>query len=73
MPLKITYYVHGTTTDNENGLATGWLPGELSELGREQAIKLGQTVADQKFDAVFCSDLKRTVDSARLGFYEIKN
>lgn len=27
MPLKITYFVHGTTTDNEQGLATGWLPG----------------------------------------------
>lgn len=60
--------MHGTTTDNEQGLATGWLPGELSELGREQAAKLGELVADQKFDAVFCSDLKRAVDSAELGF-----
>jgi broad specificity phosphatase PhoE len=40
MSLKITYFVHGTTTDNENDLATGWLPGELSELGKEQAINL---------------------------------
>jgi hypothetical protein len=24
--LKITYFVHGTTTDNEKGLATGWAP-----------------------------------------------
>jgi len=68
MPLKITYFVHGTTTDNEHGLATGWLPGKLSELGKEQAIKLGQLVADRKFDAMFCSDLKRAVDSTRLGF-----
>jgi len=62
--------VHGTTTDNEKGLATGWSPGELSELGKEQAIKLGQLVADHNFDAVFCSDLKRAVDSARLGFVD---
>lgn len=27
MSVKITYFVHGTTTDNENGIATGWAPG----------------------------------------------
>lgn len=68
MAVKITYFVHGTTTDNEKDLATGWLPGELSAKGREQAIKLGELTADRKFDVVFCSDLKRAVDSAELGF-----
>lgn len=68
MPLKITYFVHGTTTDNEHGLATGWLPGKLSEFGKEQAINLGRLVAKENFDVVFCSDLKRAVDSAQLGF-----
>lgn len=38
MSTKITYFVHGTTTDNEQDLATGWLPGELSGKGIEQAI-----------------------------------
>lgn len=74
MSLKITYFVHGTTIDNENGLATGWLPGELSELGREQAINLGTIVVNQKYDAMFCSDLHRAVESVELGFgnkYEI--
>ncbi|MBS3140402.1 hypothetical protein J4479_05360 [Candidatus Woesearchaeota archaeon] len=33
MAAKITYFVHGTTTDNEQDLATGWLPGELSGCG----------------------------------------
>jgi quercetin dioxygenase-like cupin family protein len=37
MSVKITYFVHGTTTDNEADLATGWLPGKLSEIGRQQA------------------------------------
>ncbi len=64
----ITYFVHGTTTDNENDIATGCLPGELSELGVQQAKDLGQLVADQQFDVVFCSDLKRSVESAELGF-----
>lgn len=66
--VAITYFVHGTTTDNEQKLATGWLPGELSPAGREQAKTLGDQVADQTFDIVFCSDLKRAVDSAQLGF-----
>lgn len=66
--VAITYFVHGTTTDNEQKLATGWLPGELSQVGREQAKKLGEQVADQIFDVVFCSDLQRAIDSARLGF-----
>lgn len=66
--IKITYFVHGTTTDNEKEISTGWLPGELSETGLQQAKELGGIVADKHFDAVFCSDLKRAVDSANLGF-----
>lgn len=68
MSVKITYFVHGTTTDNEKDLPTGWLPGELSELGIKQAKELGNLVSDKNFDVVFCSDLKRAVDSAELGF-----
>ncbi|HSX17482.1 MAG TPA: histidine phosphatase family protein [Patescibacteria group bacterium] len=66
--VTITYFVHGTTTDNEDELATGWLPGELSATGIEQSKQLGQQVSGQKFDIVFCSDLKRAVDSAQLAF-----
>jgi broad specificity phosphatase PhoE len=66
--VTITYFVHGTTTDNEQHLATGWLPGKLSPTGREQAKKLGEQVANQKFDIIFCSDLQRAIDSAKLGF-----
>ncbi len=66
--VKITYFVHGTTTDNENGILTGWLPGKLSELGKEQSIKLKELIRGRKFDVVFCSDLKRAVDSAKLAF-----
>jgi broad specificity phosphatase PhoE len=68
MSVEITYFVHGTTTDNEQDGATGWLPGELSEVGKQQAEDLGRLVAHEHFDALFCSDLKRAVDSARLGF-----
>lgn len=66
--VNITYFVHGTTTDNERGIATGWSPGELSKLGKEQSIRLRGLVKNKKFDMVFCSDLKRAIDSAKLTF-----
>ena len=68
MSVNITYFVHGTTTDNEKNLATGWNPGKLSELGKQQSKRLGQLVANLRFNLVFCSDLKRAVDSAKLAF-----
>jgi broad specificity phosphatase PhoE len=66
--VNITYFVHGTTTDNEKGIATGWSPGKLSKLGIKQSIELGKLIKNKKFDVVFCSDLKRAVDSAKLMF-----
>lgn len=68
MAVLITYFVHGTTTDNENGIATGWNPGELSDIGRKQSADLKNMIKEKKFDTVFCSDLKRAVDSAELTF-----
>ncbi len=72
MAVKITYFVHGTTTDNEKNLATGWAPGKLSDAGIKQAKELGKFVSGKHFDVVFCSDLKRAVDSAKLGFDNYK-
>lgn len=66
--VNITYFVHGTTSDNEQHIATGWSPGELSELGKKQSIELRELINDKRFDIVFCSDLKRAVDSAKLTF-----
>jgi len=66
--MKITYFVHGTTTNNEKGKATGWLPGKLSPAGIEQAKQLPKLIKDNSFECVYSSDLKRAVDSAQLGF-----
>lgn len=66
--VHLTYFVHGTTTDNERGLATGWLPGELSEEGRAQAAELGRHIAGKQFDVVIASDLRRAVDTAHIVF-----
>jgi len=68
MTVKITYFVHGTTVDNENEMSSGWNDVELSELGIKQATQLRAQTKDHKFDVVFCSDLKRAVDSALLAF-----
>lgn len=66
--ITITYFVHGTTVDNEQQIATGWAPGELSKLGIQQARELGNQTKSMHFDVVFCSDLKRAIDSADLAF-----
>ncbi len=66
MSVKITYFVHGTTTDNENHISSGWFDVELSELGVQQSRDLAEQTKDKHFDVVFCSDLKRAVDSANL-------
>lgn len=74
MSVSITYFVHGTTTDNEKHISSGWKDVELSQLGIEQSIKLKDQTKEKKFDIVFCSDLKRAQESAKLawdGVYEI--
>lgn len=68
MSVEITYFVHGTTTDNENNISSGWRDVDLSLKGVEQSIVLKGQVKGKKFDAVFCSDLKRAVHSAELTF-----
>ena len=67
--IEITYFVHGTTQDNTEKKSTGWMPGELTEKGIQQGIDLAHTIKDDYFDVVFCSDLKRAIESAKLNFY----
>jgi len=50
--LELVYETHSTTLDNEAGIATGWLPGELSETGRRQARELGERRRDDGIAAV---------------------
>ncbi|MCT9934953.1 histidine phosphatase family protein [Planotetraspora sp. A-T 1434] len=62
------YETHSTTTDNEAGIATGWLAGELSPRGREEAGELGARRRDDGLAAVFTSDLQRSVQTAEIAF-----
>jgi broad specificity phosphatase PhoE len=66
--LELVYETHSTTIDNETGIATGWLPGRLSETGREHARALGERRRDDGLAVVFTSDLARAVETAAIAF-----
>jgi broad specificity phosphatase PhoE len=68
LSLELVYETHSITLDNERGLATGWLDGELSERGRDEARKLGERRRDERIAAVYSSDLGRAVDTASIAF-----
>ena len=68
MVVSVVFETHSTTVDNERGVATGWLPGELSERGRSQAAELGRRRRGDGLAAVFCSDLARAEQTARVAF-----
>ena len=66
MSVRITYFVHGTTTDNEKDLSSGWNDVALSELGIQQSKELTEKTKALHFDTVFTSDLSRAINSAKL-------
>jgi alpha-ribazole phosphatase/probable phosphoglycerate mutase len=66
--IEIVFETHSTTTDNERWVASGWLDGQLSPLGRRQAKELGERRADDELVAVFSSDLARAAETARIAF-----
>jgi broad specificity phosphatase PhoE len=68
MPIHIVYETHATTTDNEAGIATGWLPGTLSNAGRRNAAELGERRRDDGIDAIYVSDLERALETVRIAF-----
>ena len=68
MAVRIIYETHATSTDNEDGIASGWLPGQLSEHGRREAGELGERRRHDGLAAVFCADLGRAVETADIAF-----
>ncbi len=67
MGTRIVFETHSITDDNERGVATGWLPGRLSQDGRRLAVELGRRRRDD-VEAVFTSDLRRAVETAELAY-----
>ncbi len=66
--VTIIFESHATSLDNEADLASGIYDVELSDLGRKQAQELGERYKNENFDAIFCSDLKRSYNTGEIAF-----
>ncbi len=66
--VTIVFEAHSTSLDNEAHLASGHNDVELSELGKRQAKELSERYENEKFDAIFCSDLQRSYQTAETAF-----
>ncbi|MFJ8063687.1 histidine phosphatase family protein [Psychrobacillus sp. NPDC096426] len=64
----LTLYItrHGETVWNTQKRMQGWSDSELTENGICNAISLGNTLKEVKFDAIYTSPSKRTVSTANL-------
>lgn len=68
MALQLVFETHAITTDNEAGIATGWLPGELSERGHATAADLGRRRRNDGIAVIYVSDLRRALQTAEIAF-----
>ena len=57
---------HGETVDNANQIMQGQTQGELNENGIRQALEVSEAWKDRPIDVVIASDLKRSIDTARI-------
>ena len=64
---KINIYLvrHGQTYYNIYNKLQGWSNSPLTDQGYQDAEKAGQRLKDVHFDAAFCSDLTRAVETAQ--------
>lgn len=65
--MKKTIYVvrHGQTEYNKKGLVQGRrIDAPLDETGKKQALELAQWFSDKHLDAIHCSSLQRTYQTA---------
>src|SRR5690606_24497129 len=63
--MKITAVRHGQTTGNINKIVESRVGGVLTDRGIEQAIALANTLKNETFNTVYCSDLQRCQDTAK--------
>ena len=66
--IVIAARAHGQTSDNEAGIRSGWRDPGLTDEGRRQAKQQGLLHANEEFDVIFSSDLRRTYETALLMF-----
>src|SRR6266536_4063808 len=68
MAVQLVYETHSISVDNERGIATRQLQGELSAEGRRLAGELGERRREDGIACVFTSDLRRAVETAEIAF-----
>ena len=64
MPQKIILVRHGETEDNKARRFQGWKDTPLNIAGHEQAKKVAERLRGEHIDALYTSDLSRTVETA---------
>lgn len=64
MKTRILLIRHGATAFSDQDRFAGSVDIELSEKGRELARRLAERLAKAKIDAFYCSDMKRTMETA---------
>lgn len=66
MPRKIILIRHAETDFNYHGRWQGWVDIPLNKQGLKQAKKLAQRLKSEVVDALYTSDLKRSLQTAEL-------
>ena len=66
MPTTVLIARHGETDWNRSRRFQGHADPELNDVGREQARRLADRLADVPLAAVYSSDLRRAADTARI-------
>ena len=66
MVVRVRMVRHGETENNIARVMQGWCDSALTELGVEQAHKVGKKLADVLFAAAYASDLPRQQTTAKI-------
>jgi broad specificity phosphatase PhoE len=66
MTTRLLLVRHGATTLSAEDRFAGSTDVALSDEGRHQAARLGQRLADNPIAAVYCSPMRRTIETAAL-------
>jgi probable phosphoglycerate mutase len=64
MPTRFCLVRHGETAWNAETRLQGHIDVPLNDIGRAQALAAASSLATQSFDALYSSDLSRTVETA---------
>lgn len=65
-PCKLYIVRHGESEHNRDNITSGHVDPDLTETGKQQALKAKQALAHIYFDDVYSSDLKRAAKTAGL-------